>query len=131
MPPPLLLAIDIGNTSIAIGVYREEELLATFRIATDQDNLPDEYAMLLLALLRTRGVDPAEVTLEQAMPLLAARAAAPKKGKGRFAKKAPDDAAEAKPAKASKKKAAAPAVAKAKPAAKKRAVKKKTAAPAE
>ena len=62
MPPPLLLAIDIGNTSIAIGVYREEELLATFRIATDQDNLPDEYAMLLLALLRTRGVDPAEVT---------------------------------------------------------------------
>ncbi len=79
-----------------------------------------------------KGVDPTEVTLEQAMPLLAARAAAPKKGKGRFAKKAPDDAAEAKPAKASKKKAAAPAVAKAKPAAKKRALKKKkTAAPAE
>lgn len=61
MPTPLLLAIDIGNTSIAIGVYREEELLATFRIATDQDNLPDEYAMLLLSLLRSREVDPREV----------------------------------------------------------------------
>ncbi len=61
MPKPLLLAIDIGNTSIAIGVYRAEELLATFRIATDQDNLPDEYAMLLLSLLRARQVEPSEV----------------------------------------------------------------------
>jgi type III pantothenate kinase len=61
MPSPLLLAIDIGNTSIAIGVYRDAEVIATYRIATDQDNLPDEYAMLLLSLLRTKGIDPAEV----------------------------------------------------------------------
>ena len=49
------------NTSIALGVYRERELLATFRIATDQDNLADEYGMLVLALLRSRGIDPAQI----------------------------------------------------------------------
>jgi type III pantothenate kinase len=57
----LLLAIDIGNTSIAIGLYDHEKLVATFRIATDQENLPDEYAMLLLSLLQTRQIEAASV----------------------------------------------------------------------
>src|SRR5688572_18797158 len=57
----LLLVIDIGNTSIALGVYRERELLATYRIATDQDNLADEYGMLVLALLRSKGIEPASI----------------------------------------------------------------------
>lgn len=57
----LLLAIDIGNTSIAIGLYDQDDLAATFRIATDQENLSDEYAMLVLSLLRTRDIDPARI----------------------------------------------------------------------
>ncbi|MCK9486615.1 MAG: type III pantothenate kinase [Dehalococcoidia bacterium] len=54
----LLLAIDIGNTSIAIGVFDQQEIVGTFRIATDQENFPDEYAMLLLGLLRTVDIEP-------------------------------------------------------------------------
>ena len=57
----LLLAIDIGNTSIALGVYRARELLATYRIATDQDNLADEYGMLVLALLRSKSIEPSQI----------------------------------------------------------------------
>ena len=57
----LLLAIDIGNTSIAIGLYHGVELAATFRVATDQDNFADEYAMLVLGLLRTVGIEPKRV----------------------------------------------------------------------
>ena len=57
----LLLAIDIGNTSIAIGLFSGDELAATFRIATDQDNFADEYAMLVLGLLRTTGIEPERV----------------------------------------------------------------------
>ena len=57
----LLLAIDIGNTSIAIGLFRGEELAATFRVATDQDNFADEYAMLVLGLLRTADIEPDRV----------------------------------------------------------------------
>ena len=66
MPAPTngdghLLAIDIGNTSVAIGVYDGEELVATFRIATDQDNFADEYAILLLGLLRSRDLGPDDI----------------------------------------------------------------------
>ncbi len=58
----LLLAIDVGNTSIAIGVYSGKERLATYRIATDQDNLADEYAMLVTGLLRTSDIDVSRIT---------------------------------------------------------------------
>ena len=57
-----LLAIDIGNTSIAIGVYDDGEQLATFRVASDQENLADEYGILLRSLLQHRGIDPVLVT---------------------------------------------------------------------
>jgi len=57
-----LLAIDVGNTSVAIGVFDGTEEIATFRVASDQENFPDEYAMLLLGLLRTRDIAPEDVT---------------------------------------------------------------------
>lgn len=57
----LLLAIDIGNTSIAIGVFEGDHIIATFRVATDQDNFADEYAMLVLGLLRSVDIDPERV----------------------------------------------------------------------
>jgi type III pantothenate kinase len=57
----LLLAIDIGNTSIAIGVFDGESLEARFRIATDRENLTDEFAMLTLSLLRAHGIEPQQV----------------------------------------------------------------------
>jgi type III pantothenate kinase len=57
----LLLAIDVGNTSVAMGVYDGAHLAATYRIATDRDNLPDEYAMLLLGLLRSREIDTTRI----------------------------------------------------------------------
>ncbi len=52
----MLLAIDIGNTNIVIGVYRGEELLAQWRVASDIQKMPDEYAMLLISLAGRFGV---------------------------------------------------------------------------
>ena len=69
----LLLAIDVGNTSIAIGLFDQEELVATFRVATDQDNFADEYAMLVLGLLRSADIDPQRVNaaiMSSTVPLL-------------------------------------------------------------
>ena len=60
-PSELLLAIDVGNTSIAIGLFDGDELTATFRVATDQDNFADEYAMLVLGLLRSADIDPGRI----------------------------------------------------------------------
>lgn len=43
----MLLAIDIGNTNVVVGVYHGEELRAQWRVATDSRRMADEYAMLL------------------------------------------------------------------------------------
>ena len=51
----MLLAIDIGNTNIILGVFEDKELRATWRIATGIHRLADEYAVLLLNLLRQQG----------------------------------------------------------------------------
>ena len=53
----MLLAIDIGNTNITFGVFEGEELRATWRVATDVNKMADEYAAMLLDLMRYRGLD--------------------------------------------------------------------------
>ena len=53
----MLLAIDIGNTNITLGIFEDEELRATWRLATYPDQMPDEYGMLLLNLLRHQGIE--------------------------------------------------------------------------
>lgn len=58
----MLLAIDIGNTNITVGMFKDDKLKATWRIATGVHRMPDEYAVILLNLLRHRGVDVADVT---------------------------------------------------------------------
>lgn len=57
----MLLALDIGNTAITIGVFDGERLRARWSIATDVENLVDEYAILLLNLLRTENLSAADV----------------------------------------------------------------------
>ncbi|MBI2955014.1 MAG: type III pantothenate kinase [Chloroflexi bacterium] len=52
----MLLAVDIGNTNIALGVYSGSELIADWRIATESHRMPDEYAMLLCNLLTNDGL---------------------------------------------------------------------------
>ena len=58
----MLLSIDIGNTNIILGMFKDDELRATWRIATDIDRMPDEYAVILLSLLRQQGLDAPDVT---------------------------------------------------------------------
>jgi len=57
----MLLAVDIGNTSIAFGVFENEKLRATWRIATVIHRMADEYAVLLLNLLRHQGLDKSDI----------------------------------------------------------------------
>jgi type III pantothenate kinase len=58
----MLLAIDIGNTNITIGMFKGDELRATWRIATGVHRMPDEYAMILFDLLQHSSVGAADVT---------------------------------------------------------------------
>ena len=47
----MLLAIDVGNTKIAFGVFDGEELKATMTASTGLHRLADDYASLLFNLL--------------------------------------------------------------------------------
>ena len=58
----MLLAIDIGNTNIILGMFEDKELRATWRIATGIHRMADEYAVILLSLLRQQGLDAPDVT---------------------------------------------------------------------
>ena len=57
----MLLAIDIGNTEITLGVFRGEELLETWHVATVIHRMTDEYAILMLSLLHNRGLDKSDI----------------------------------------------------------------------
>lgn len=51
----MLLAIDIGNTNIMIGLFRERELLHHWRVSTRRDGTIDEYGILLKNLFEVMG----------------------------------------------------------------------------
>ena len=57
----MLLAVDIGNTNIALGVFEGEQLRATWRVATGVNQMADEYAVLLINLLHHRGIDTSDI----------------------------------------------------------------------
>jgi type III pantothenate kinase len=57
----MLLAVDIGNTSITLGVFDGEKLRATWHLATGVHRMPDEYAALLLNLLNYQGLEKADI----------------------------------------------------------------------
>ena len=47
----MLLAIDVGNTNITLGLYQGENRLGAWRLATVHNRMPDEYGLQLLGLL--------------------------------------------------------------------------------
>jgi len=57
----MLLTIDIGNTDTTLGVFKGEELRATWHMATSVHRRADEYGALLLNLLHQQGLDTSDV----------------------------------------------------------------------
>jgi type III pantothenate kinase len=57
----MLLAVDIGNTNVTIGVFEGDELKATWRMYTRLNQMPDEYAIFLLNLLKQNGMEVGDI----------------------------------------------------------------------
>ena len=57
----MLLAIDIGNTDVKLGVFKDEELRITWHMATRIHRTADEYATLLLNFLHYQGLDKSDI----------------------------------------------------------------------
>jgi len=57
----MLLAIDIGNTNVTLGVFDGEQLRATWRMATNINEMSDEYAAILLTLLGQQDMKTSDI----------------------------------------------------------------------
>ncbi len=53
----MLLVIDIGNTNITLGVFENEKIVQSWRLATDIKRTEDEYGVFLKNLLRETNLD--------------------------------------------------------------------------
>ena len=47
----MLLAIDVGNTNVVIGIFEGEQVKASWRVQTERRRMPDEWALLVLGFL--------------------------------------------------------------------------------
>jgi type III pantothenate kinase len=57
----MLLVFDIANTNIKFGMFDGDELKATWRISTGVQRMADEYAVMLLNMLKQEGINPKDV----------------------------------------------------------------------
>jgi type III pantothenate kinase len=58
----MLLAIDIGNTNITLGLYTGEELGPRWRLATNHERMPDEYGLQFHGMLSYVGHSAKDLT---------------------------------------------------------------------
>ena len=74
----MLLAIDIGNTNIVLGVFDGETLTESWRLATLRERTADELWVLVSRLFEERGLDRGQVSgvvLSSVVPPLTATVA--------------------------------------------------------
>lgn len=64
----MLLAVDVGNTQTALGLYPGDELSEHWRLATDRSTTADELGVLLSGLLDLDAVDG--ICLSSTVPVL-------------------------------------------------------------
>ncbi len=57
----MLLAIDVGNTNITLGLYQGETLGPRWRLATVHERMADEYGIQMISLFEHAGVRAADI----------------------------------------------------------------------
>ena len=57
----MLLAIDAGNTQTVFGLFQQDSLESSWRVATRQDCTEDELGVQLTTFLRNGGFDPSSI----------------------------------------------------------------------
>jgi type III pantothenate kinase len=58
----MLLAVDIGNSMVNLGVFDGETLVANLRVSTDARRSSDEYGLMIRDLLALNGVERSTIT---------------------------------------------------------------------
>jgi len=53
----MVLVFDVGNTNIVLGVYKDRELVANWRLSTNRHRTSDEYGVMLKELFDIAGLE--------------------------------------------------------------------------
>ncbi len=57
----MLVCVDVGNTNICLGLYHDDKLKYTYRLATNSNETYDEYGVKLTGLFSLNGVKKEEI----------------------------------------------------------------------
>ncbi len=58
----MLLAIDIGNTNIVLGVFRDGDLVHSWRLTTLRERTSDELGILITSVCEHHGIRPSDIS---------------------------------------------------------------------
>ena len=57
----MLLAFDVGNTNVVLGVFKGKKLIQSWRMETDKNKSADEYGMIIRNLFDYHGLNMSDV----------------------------------------------------------------------
>ncbi len=57
----MILCIDIGNTNVKFGIFKDEKLVASFRVTSKRNSTADEYGVLVRDLLTSAGLKKSDL----------------------------------------------------------------------
>lgn len=57
----MLMAFDVGNTNIVLGVFDGKNLIQNWRMETDKNKSADEYGMIINELFKFNGIDMKDI----------------------------------------------------------------------
>ncbi len=57
----MLLAIDVGNTNVVVGIFEKSKLVESWRLATDDKRSADEYGAMIELMYSRIGVKPSDI----------------------------------------------------------------------
>jgi type III pantothenate kinase len=57
----LLLAVNVGNTNIRLGVYEDKKLIAHWKLATNREWTSDEFGIYFMSFFNNEKLDVSKV----------------------------------------------------------------------
>lgn len=58
----MILVIDVGNTNIKLGIFDNEKLICTWRLATDSRKTSDEYGISVIELFKSNNMNVTDIS---------------------------------------------------------------------
>ena len=57
----MLVAIDIGNTNITLALFKQDQIVGTYRLTTKMQRTSDEYGFMIISFLNASNIEVNEI----------------------------------------------------------------------